>query len=461
MTPKPVDSNLTSCGLPAQPPAANSTVPSQGGWLTLLCLNLLGYALLGRGWAHVGVSPIFVGELVLCCGVVSFVLFGRWRQVFDLPVCWLLLLLQGWGAYCTLPYLSSHGADALRDAVLWGYSVFAVLVFGTILARPQRLVALMHAYRKFTGVFLLCIPFIWFIARIYPRPVIPHLPWAEVAVIHPKAGDVLVHLAGILAFWVAGFGGVVRSLWVLLLTFTVILVGTFDRAGLLSFLAVFGVCFLVRPWNRSLWQVLAITVCGLLFFAVSNIRVSMPGRDRDVSFPQLVANLTSTVSTTSSVDLDGTKEWRLQWWRDILQYTLDGRYYWEGKGFGINLADDDGYQVEEDSALRHPHNGHLNMLARAGVIGFVLWVAVQLGWAGSLFTSYLHSRKEREHRWSSLFLFLLAYWLAFMINTAFDVFLEGPMGGIWFWTIFGVGLAATWLYKRHPEVLDGVAWEQA
>ena len=61
----------------------------------------------------------------------------------------------------------------------------------------------------------------------------------------------------------------------------------------------------------------------------------------------------------------------VEWTAGLLKYTLDGKYFWEGKGFGINLADDDGYQVEEDSSLRDPHNGHLNILARAGVIGFI------------------------------------------------------------------------------------------
>jgi hypothetical protein len=40
-----------------------------------------------------------------------------------------------------------------------------------------------------------------------------------------------------------------------------------------------------------------------------------------------------------------------------------------------------------------------------------------------------------------------------MTNAAFDVFIEGPMGGIWFWTIYGIGLASVWLYKHSPEVL--------
>jgi hypothetical protein len=41
-----------------------------------------------------------------------------------------------------------------------------------------------------------------------------------------------------------------------------------------------------------------------------------------------------------------------------------------------------------------------------------------------------------------------------MANASFDVFIEGPMGGIWLWTIYGVGLAAVWAYGHHPEILD-------
>jgi hypothetical protein len=37
---------------------------------------------------------------------------------------------------------------------------------------------------------------------------------------------------------------------------------------------------------------------------------------------------------------------------------------------------------------------------------------------------------------------ILAYWLAMLVNASFDVYLEGPQGGIWFWSVFGLGLAA-------------------
>ena len=44
-----------------------------------------------------------------------------------------------------------------------------------------------------------------------------------------------------------------------------------------------------------------------------------------------------------------------------------------------------------------------------------------------------------------------------MANASFDVFIEGPMGGIWFWTIYGIGLAAMWCFKYRPYVLSDQA----
>src|SRR5207244_4970861 len=121
----------------------------------------------------------------------------------------------------------------------------------------------------------------------------------------------------------------------------------------------------------------------------------------------------SLAGVSRAGDLDDTKQWRLEWWADLIGYTIYGDYFWAGKGFGVNLADEDGYQVEEDNSLRSPHNGHLTMLARGGVPGLVLWTAVQLSWGWAVFGAYLRSRRAGDRPWARLFLFLLAYWLAF------------------------------------------------
>ena len=190
-----------------------------------------------------------------------------------------------------------------------------------------------------------------------------------------------------------------------------------------------------------------------------NPSVGMGDRDREYSARQLVANVLSVFTDETTGDLDDTKEWRLAWWNDIADYTLHGPYFWQGKGFGVNLATADGYQVEEGDALRSPHNGHLSVLARAGVPGLALWVVLHGSWVLLMFSGYLLARQQGRGVWAALFVFLFAYWTAIMLNASFDVYLEGPMGGLWCWTIMGFGLAAAHLQRRHPELLDDVPFD--
>jgi hypothetical protein len=96
------------------------------------------------------------------------------------------------------------------------------------------------------------------------------------------------------------------------------------------------------------------------------------------------------------------------------------------------------------------------ILARTGIPGLALWILVQLSWGLTIWLSLVRSLRGSEP-WAGVFLFLFCYWLAFIINASFDVYLEGPMGGIWFWTIYGLGLAAVWARKRHPELLSAYA----
>ena len=40
------------------------------------------------------------------------------------------------------------------------------------------------------------------------------------------------------------------------------------------------------------------------------------------------------------------------------------------------------------------------------------------------------------------------YWVTMMVDTSFDPYLEGPQGGIWFWSILGLGLVVMRLGDR-------------
>jgi O-antigen ligase len=423
--------------------------------LVFLCVTLLGYALFGKGWAYVGVPPLYIGEAVLLCGVVWYFTLAP-AGLLSIESIGFLLLLSGWGMLRTWPYVSTYGIDALRDAVIWGYCAFAIILFAYIRADPTRLQWLLERYRQFTAIFLVGIPIVW-MSRYLLANVMPHWPWADVPVVDARAGDILVHLSGILAFWVAGFDGRIGFTRAILLAGCVAVIGAYERAGLVAFAICFAVCFCCRPSNRLLHRLVGVGCVGLILLAVSGIRFEVPSPEstkvREVSFEYVLANVLSVVADTDVGDLDDTKQWRLDWWNEILDYTLRGRYFWVGKGFGINLADDDGFQVMANRSLRSPHNGHLTMLARAGVPGLALWAMAQLSWAYAVIRAYRESRRCCDGQWSSLFLFLFVYWLAFMTNASFDVFIEGPMGGVWFWVIYGVGLSAVWLYRHCPEVL--------
>jgi hypothetical protein len=138
-------------------------------------------------------------------------------------------------------------------------------------------------------------------------------------------------------------------------------------------------------------------------------------------------------------NLDKTRDWRLEWWKKIVDYTIRGRYLWTGKGFGVDLARDDGITINKTN--RNPHSAHMNFLARSGVPGLVLWILFNAYFGATLLRAYLDAHRTGKQAWARQDLWILAYWTALIVNASFDVYLEGPPGGIWFWSTVGYGLA--------------------
>jgi hypothetical protein len=163
-------------------------------------------------------------------------------------------------------------------------------------------------------------------------------------------------------------------------------------------------------------------------------------KGRPATLEQVIENILSVFGSSSDQGLEGTKQFRLAWWGTIVDYTFFGDYFWAGKGFGVNLADDDGFQSTVDHSLRAPHNSHLTVLARMGVPGFVFWWVIQAAFAIGLLRSIRSHRRAGDLKFAAVGGWLLAYWVAMMVDTSFDPFLEGPQGGIWFWTVVGLGL---------------------
>ncbi len=423
-------------------------------WLLFLAICLLGYALLGRGFAYIGFSPLFIGEACLMAGLFAWLSARGWAGVFRIGAAMAVFPLVTLGAIELLPGIREYQVDAIRDAVVWGYSAFALVIASMIVAQPERLPRLFDYYRTFTKIFLLGIPFV-FIVYHYARNSLPEWPGSGTPIMQVKEGDALVHLAGILAFWMSDPKRRVHWFWAAMLTVDMALMGVIDRAGLVSFVAVMVICLIAKPFHGAAWRTIGMLACGAVILWASQVNIEVPGgKGRNISWEQFVDSGKSIFGQSDSSATDSNKEWRLKWWETIINYTFHGPYFWTGKGFGVNLADEDGFQVNHDKSLRSPHSVHMTILARMGVPGLACWILMHLTWLGSVGAAYLSARRRGYERWAGALLFLLAYYLAFIINGSFDVFIEGPMGGIWFWSIFGTGVGALWAWRYCPQVLS-------
>ena len=468
-------------------------------FLLTLGVLLTGYTFLGRGFAHLGVPPVYLGEFVLALGLVATAAVAL-RSRLQIARSWLVVLLVAFmvlGLIRTVPYIPTYGADALRDATLWGYGVFALIILA-VLDRDWVL-KLFKLYGFVAVAFLVWGPISWNLFG-YHADLIPNAPGSDIPILFFKNTDMAVQTAGAIAFLVVGAPPIKRALdfwWRFALaqpmSWMVYTTGSYTRGGLAAVAAALGVLAIVGGRTRNWAPLLA----GAVLFAAyifSNVSLPLvqpgptpfatptayqsgqspkptatpsptptptpnPGSPagRVASTTQWWDNIVSIFAGSSDMNLEGTRQFRLAWWNKIIDYTFNGPYFWEGKGFGINLADSDGFQTLADHSLRAPHNSHLSVLARMGVPAFFLWIILQLGFALLLLRALLAHRRAGDSQLAAVAAWVLAFWTAMMINTSFDPYLEGPQGGIWFWSLFGLGLVLIRLAPK-PAKRFGLPW---
>lgn len=438
-------------------PRRTQTLPRL--FLYALAVLLIGYAVVGRGFAHLGVPPVYVGEIVLALGLVAALLGGGVRPAFRSRVVWLIVAFMAWGVWRTVPYLGKYGVVALRDGVTWGYAVFAILVSAFVL-RTGWLPRIVRSYRHLVPLVL--IGALAMIALDHFSGIRIVIPGSHAGLFDAKAGAIAVHLAGVGVFLTLGLhrvrnrgtdsvGSWMEWVWWGLWLGGFLMSGILNRGGMLAMVGALATVFVLRPSPR-LAKVAFLGIMGLSALVVLDLRVDL--QKRELSTEQIVANLQSIAGADDEKSLAGTRDWRLRWWNTILDYTVFGPYFWTGKGFGVNLSIDDGILLHEspdDPPTRSPHNGHLTVLARMGVPGLALWALLQATFGALMLKAYLRARRERRDDWARVNLWILAFWVAFLIHMNFSVFLEGPHGGIWFWSLLGFGIAALEIQKSLPR----------
>jgi hypothetical protein len=425
-------------------------------FLNFFCFVLAGYVLLGKNFAYLGFPPLYIGEVALALGIAAALTAGNLTSaILNLPGLALALLMV-WTALRTIPYWDEYGLDALRDAMLVFYGLFAYIVASLILQRAVILTLLIERYKRFIPCIIFLSPIIPMVGYISGNVMVGGW-YLQVG----KVGDLSCHLTAVIAFSLIGF---VRLRLKTLIFILLIELFTFSqgREAMLAFIVGCSVASAFSPNRHALRRVLAIVgVSAVVLSILGALDFQIPGQKegRDIAVRQLVINATSVFTNTGSERADVTKEWRLNWWSDIIDYTVHGPYFWNGKGFGPSLADLDGYQVgdpESGPPLRSPHNAHMTILARGGVPALVLWIGALGSWLVAVMHQLIEAKKLRDEWWACVFAFLLTYWMIMVVSGSFDVALEGPVLGIWFWTIHGIGLAALILHRHRVATLQDI-----
>src|SRR6266540_3775311 len=273
---------------------------------------LLGYMLFDKSFAYVGVYPVFVSEVVLVIAVLHLIVAARRIRLSWLHLVLIIFMLLG--VLRTLPYLGDYGINALRDAALWGYAIFALALGVAIGERDFRRITTLYGWA--IPIFLIWTPIAGLLARAYAGQ-LPTVLGSTVPVLIVKSGDISVHLAGIGAFLILGLNRDRLAGWTAqVLTWTlwivgVRIVGATNRASLLAASTGFLAVFVRRPTLRSvasfgLALVLAATIAGV----APEVSVA---NQRTLSIDQIARNVTSIFADTGAPELEGSKAWRTMW----------------------------------------------------------------------------------------------------------------------------------------------------
>lgn len=420
-------------------------------FLSALVILLSGYVFLGRGAAYIGVYPLYVSEMVLSLAVLQ-IFVAIWGARIQ-PLHWLLLAFMLFGLFRTIPFVGTYGIDALRDSVIWAYALFAFALSITLKrSHFEWIYRVLNRWLPWAIVLGAAL----YLAQLLLQPYLPRIPSPDnLSIIAIRPGEIAVHLGGMGAFLILGLYasgpqrlGRGNLLLYVMVAMGLLIMSTMSRGGFLGVGSALFVALLFLPSVRF-FQALGIAVLVLPLILIFAPQASLGSRE--VTIDQSVRNITSIVAPEEGTALEGTRSWREEWWDKIIGYTVEGPYFWTGKGFGINLANDDGFAVDDAGTLRSPHNGHLTILARMGVPGLFLWLTFGAVFALTLLRTRSIFLRRDEIMLAGMAAWILAYLTGAWVNMAFDVYLEGPQGGIWFWSLVGLGMALAAVAIRPDE----------
>lgn len=412
----------------------------------LLLLLILGFAVFARGFAHLGIEirglPLYITEAVLFSTVAILFLDqlvggNRVNYLKNIPLkkefalfylIGLVALIRGFIYYT--PILT------LRHSALFYYSVFYFLM--PVLFNNLKRIELLF---KLFFITTIAVP-VAILLRIRPS-----------LNIYGALGSfnyVYLSLAVIVeSFYFASLKKRVYKILLLLIIFLqllVILTGKI-RGGWIA-LAV-SILFFLYLSSRMGKLKAGMRKFFVLVVAGGIALVILTASTKPVLFSEIKTEALSLVFFSGMQNKPANNVlWRLVVWRDMLKELSEKPLF--GWGFGrpflSRTAKSLGWTYGEKEGWIDPHNSHLNIAYKTGIIGYLVFLLIMVRFFKRIIRFLLHTREDNK---SKLYIAaLLTCSVYVLVLSFFEVVLEGPFMGSFLWISMGLIVALENIYKR-------------
>jgi hypothetical protein len=427
----------------------------------LLGILVFGYIVGNRGFAQLSLapnSPLFLGEMgmVACVGILGARLALKREQIFPkTPLSWAIrafLFIGGVRLFCDIfLHLSpANTVTTIRDSAVVYYSLFFFIGYKVGQDRLGR--GLMEKCVLISCIALLPVFLIQFVIApdLFYRMTFRGYPLIS------HKGDLTATYLAFASFYFFLYpsrGAIRLLLRILAIVFFLGIFVVTARAAIVGLIAAALLLLMARRPQFVLAQI-CVAVVGLTIAGA--LHLGSTGDESDV-YTKVTDKLESMTDFSGSRNYRGevgdysadNNQFRTVWWRTVSNETLrKGPIF--GLGFGYDLAAGflrNYYSNRQDVNwdVRSPHSVWVTIFGRLGIVGLISFATIVFFLIRGARDAARRVARGETH------VSTLAFWTGAIIilgSASFGVVLEGPMGGILFWTFLGLAESSP---RRPPE----------
>lgn len=394
-------------------------------------------------------TPVFAGEVLLALGLAAYA-FHTWplrRAVnIEVPVA-VLTALVTWAFIRLVPGVSTDGLTAIRDAAVLYYLAFGAMTAAMGYYASEQVGSIVATYVRLTPWLVTFYPVGYALGALLD---LPRMPGNQAEFLSVRPANIAVHSGLCIATSLLAPDSMMsekRRIYVSVMgLLMIVLLATQNRSGFVAACLLMAIAVVVRQARGIVYvdraiKVGAIMFAGLLVMWASGVSLQTDREGREVSVEQfidVIENLTSG-GTSGEEAYTTTVEFRNELWKGALHQMSENDGWQLGLGFGVPLGEallpfhGDGF-----NELRNPHNSHLDILARTGLVGVGLWIVMWVSWAATLVRRLIRDELGPINRMVAGV--ALAGAPAMLFVSYFDPTLETIQAAIWLMALFGFGL---------------------